>query len=105
MEARARLEAAGCPTRVVSVPCMELFERQDPDYQRAIIGEGGVRIAIEAGVSQGWARFIGEDGVFIGMDSFGASAPQEELYAHFGITADAVVAAAEARLERQTDAA
>ena len=71
MEARARLEAAGCPTRVVSVPCMELFERQDPDYQRAIIGDGGVRIAIEAGVSQGWARFIGEDGVFIGTATKG----------------------------------
>jgi len=105
MDARERLEAAGHPTRVVSVPCMELFERQDPDYQRAIIGEGGIRIAIEAGVSQGWARFIGEDGVFIGMNSFGASAPQEDLYAHFGITADAVVAAAEARLDRKTDAA
>lgn len=105
LEARDRLEAAGHPVRVVSVPCMDLFALQSPDYQRAIIGDAPVRIAVEAGVEQGWARFIGEDGVFIGMDGFGASGPHKALYAHFGITADAVVAAAQARLGRRTDAA
>ncbi|MEQ8401870.1 MAG: transketolase [Roseitalea porphyridii] len=105
LEARQRLEAAGHPTRVVSVPCMELFERQTPDYRRAIIGNAPTRIAIEAGVEQGWRRFLGEDGVFIGMNSFGASGPYKALYEHFGITADAVVEAAQARIARMTDAA
>jgi transketolase len=57
-----------------------------------------VRIAVEAGIRQGWDRIIGSDGIFIGMDGFGASAPAEDLYRHFGITADAIVAAATARL-------
>ncbi|MCT8999250.1 transketolase [Chelativorans intermedius] len=96
--AKALLEARGHPTRVVSVPCFELFEAQDEDYRAAIIGQAPVRIAIEAGVRQGWDRFIGTDGAFVGMSGFGASAPAEELYKHFGITAEAVVAAAEARL-------
>lgn len=105
MQARERLEKNGHATRVISVPCMELFERQPDDYKQAIIGKGGLRIAVEAAVEQGWQRFIGEDGVFIGMHGFGGSAPQEALFEHFGITADAIVAAAEARLHQQTDAA
>ncbi|MEM1378302.1 MAG: transketolase family protein, partial [Pseudomonadota bacterium] len=98
MEARARLEAAGHPTRVVSVPCMELFAKQDAEYRKALTGGDCIKIAIEAGVRQGWDGIIGSDGVFIGMESFGASGPYKELYAHFGITTDAVVAAAEAKL-------
>ncbi len=98
LAARAALEAKGHPTRVVSVPCVELFAGQSLKYRNAVIGSAPVRIAIEAGISQGWERFIGEDGVFIGMDSFGASGPYKELYAHFGITADAAVSAAIARL-------
>jgi len=98
LEAAATLEAEGTPTRVVSVPCFSLFEQQDAAYQAAIIGRGTVRVAIEAGVKQGWERFIGEDGAFIGMSSFGASAPAEVLYEKFGITAAAVVAAVKARL-------
>jgi len=92
------LEAEGTPTRVVSVPCFELFEQQDAKYQATVIGRGTVRIAVEAGIKQGWERFIGEDGAFVGMSSFGASAPAEVLYEKFGITAEAVVAAAQARL-------
>src|SRR5690606_3022995 len=98
VEAKARLEERGHATRVVSVPCFELFERQPEDYQEAIIGSAPVRIAIEAGVRQGWDRFIGPDGIFIGMTGFGASAPAPDLYRHFGITAEAAVKAAEARL-------
>ncbi|MDN2567235.1 transketolase [Aquibium sp. A9E412] len=98
LAARDMLEKKGRPARVVSVPCFELFEAQSPDYQAAIIGEAPVRIAIEAGIRQGWDRFIGVDGVFVGMNGFGASAPYEALYRHFGITAEAAVAAAEARL-------
>jgi transketolase len=95
LAARARLQAHGHPTRVVSVPCFELFEQQSKDYQTAIIGNSKVNIAIEAGIRQGWDRFIGRDGVFIGMHGFGASGPYEKLYEHFGITADAAAAAAE----------
>jgi len=95
LAARDKLQAHGHPTRVVSVPCFELFEQQSKDYQAAIIGNSKVNIAIEAGIRQGWDRFIGRDGVFIGMHGFGASGPYEKLYEHFGITADAAAAAAE----------
>jgi len=63
-----------------------------------VIGKGTARVAIEAGIRQGWDRFIGEDGGFVGMSSFGASAPAEVLYDKFGITAEAVVAEVKARL-------
>jgi transketolase len=98
LDAAKVLEAEGTPTRVVSVPSFELFEQQDAAYQAAVIGRGTVRVAVEAAIKQGWERFIGEDGAFIGMSSFGASAPAEILYEKFGITTDAVVAAAKARL-------
>ena len=98
LAARDQLEADGIGARVVSVPCFELFEAQPADYQEALIGETPVRIAIEAGVRQGWDRFIGSDGAFVGMTGFGASAPDKVLYQHFGITAEAVVAAAKAKL-------
>ena len=101
LEAGKRIEAKGYAVRVVSVPCFELFEEQSEDYQRAIVGNSRIKIAIEAGVRQGWDRFIGNDGVFIGMTGFGASGPYRALYDHFGITADAVVEAAEARLDEQ----
>ena len=98
MNARTTLEAKGIPTRVVSVPCFELFENQTAAYQKALIGTAPVRIAVEAAISMGWERFIGENGTFIGMKGFGASGPINDLYKHFGITAEAVVAAAEAKL-------
>ncbi len=92
------LESEGVPTRVVSVPCFELFFQQPKTYQDSVIGRGTVRVAIEAAVQQGWERFIGEDGAFVGMTGFGASAPAEVLYEKFGITTDAVVAAVKGRL-------
>ena len=98
LEARDRLQAEGVPTRVVSVPCFERFEAQPATYQAKVVGKGTVRIAVEAAIKQGWERFIGEDGGFVGMSSFGASAPFEALYEGFGITTDAVVEAARARL-------
>ncbi|MBI0009170.1 transketolase, partial [Bartonella sp. M0193] len=98
VKARNELENKGIPTRVVSVPCFELFEHQVESYQTALIGTAPVKIAIEAAIRQGWDRFIGRDGVFIGMHSFGASGPIDALYKHFGITPEAVVAAAEAKL-------
>ncbi|MEZ5812316.1 MAG: transketolase [Rhizobiaceae bacterium] len=98
LAARRLLEDAGFPTRVVSVPCWELFERQDEEYRTAMLGNAEVNIAIEAGIRQGWDRFIGREGLFVGMRSFGASAPAEDLYRHFGITAEAAAEAAKARL-------
>jgi transketolase len=101
MEARAKLEAEGIGTRVVSMPCMELFAAQDEAYRRKILPPGPVRIGIEAAVRDGgWDRWLlGERGReakagFIGMSSFGASAPAGELFEKFGITADATVAKA-----------
>ena len=98
LEAKAQLDGMGHATRVVSVPCFELFEEQTEEYRSAIIGRSKVKVAVEAGIRQGWDAFIGSDGIFIGMNGFGASGPYQELYKHFGITADAIVAAAEARL-------
>ena len=95
MAARDQLQAQGIGTRVVSMPCMELFAQQDEKYRKRVLPAGPVRIAIEAAVQQGWDRWlVGERGreakaAFIGMDGFGASAPDKVLYEKFGITADA----------------
>ncbi len=98
MAARQLLQAGSVPTRVVSTPCWELFEQQPPKYRADTIGKAPVRVAVEAAVKFGWERFIGEDGVFVGMTGFGASAPAERLYKEFGITAEAVAEAAKAKL-------
>jgi transketolase len=96
--AREELQAEGIGTRVVSTPCWELFETQPLSYRLETIGGSPVRLAVEAGVRQGWERFIGEDGAFVGMTGFGASAPAERLYREFGITSEAVAAEAKAKL-------
>ena len=104
LSARDVLQGQGIGTRVVSMPCMELFAAQDEAYRRKILPAGAVRVAIEAGVRQGWDRWLlGERGksgreAFVGMTSFGASAPAEVLYEKFGITAQAAAAAAQALL-------
>ncbi|WP_019221135.1 transketolase [Bartonella senegalensis] len=99
VQAHAVLEEKGVPTRVVSVPCFELFAQQSLSYQSALIGDAPIKIAIEAAIRQGWERFIGCDGVFIGMQGFGASGTIDALYKHFGITCENVVAAVEKKLE------
>lgn len=91
--AKAILEADGVGARVVSMPCWRLFDRQDADYRAAVLG-GRPRVGIEAAVRHGWDRYLGDRGAFIGMEGFGASGPYAALYEHFGITPDAVVAAA-----------
>jgi transketolase len=96
--ARDILQGEGIGTRVVSTPCWELFAAQTPAYRASVLGAGTVRVAVEAAASFGWERFIGEDGGFVGMTGFGASAPADRLYKEFGITAEAVVAAAKAKL-------
>ncbi|WP_442581288.1 transketolase [Mesorhizobium sp. ASY16-5R] len=99
--ARTLLQQHGHPTRVVSVPCFELFEEQSEEYKAALIGKAKVKVAIEAGIRLGWDRFIGLDGIFIGMHGFGASGTIEQLYPHFGITAGATVDAVEKRLHKK----
>ncbi len=94
IEAKAMLDKKGIPARVVSVPSMELFNRQSKAVKAKVLGTEKIRIAVEAGVRTGWDQFISTDGKFIGMTGFGASAPAEQLYKHFGITAQAVVKAA-----------
>jgi transketolase len=93
MNAAAQLAEQGVQAAVVSMPCWELFEQQDAATQQAILGSAP-RIGIEAAVRMGWDRWIGSDGTFIGMQSFGASGPAEKLYEHFGITPAAIVNAA-----------
>ncbi|MGV0879330.1 transketolase [Martelella sp. FLE1502] len=95
VEAQKKLSDKGIATRVVSVPCMELFFDQPEDYQKAIIGNSPIKVGVEAGVRMGWDAFIGTDGIFIGMTGYGASGKGEALFEHFGITADAVVKAVE----------
>ncbi|HEY0181393.1 MAG TPA: transketolase family protein, partial [Rhodopila sp.] len=94
VEARAVMQQEGVPTAVVSMPCRLLFEQQDPAYQRAVLGEGTARVAVEAGVEVSWDRYLGFDGRFIGMHEFGASGKIGDVYKKFDITTDAVVRAA-----------
>ncbi len=94
INAQSLLHEQGITARVVSVPCMELFSEQSNKYQNKMIGDAPVNIAIEAGIEQGWHRFLRNDAEFIGMSSFGGSAPAPALYKHFGITAEAVLKSA-----------
>jgi transketolase len=96
LAAKALLEARGLGARVVSMPCWELFAAQDEAYRKKVLPAGPVRVGVEAAVRMGWDRWLmGERGTekkagFVGMEGFGASAPIEALYPHFGITAEAV---------------
>ncbi len=101
VEARKFLRERGISARVVSVPSFELFRKQRPALRDEIIGAAKVNVAVEAAVRQGWDEIVGSDGAFIGMTSFGASAPYKDLYRHFGITAEAVANAALDRLKQQ----
>ena len=96
--AQKQLAERGIATRVVSVPSLELLLAQPADKQQAIIGKAPVKVAIEAAVRWGWDAVIGQDGAFIGMHGFGASAPAKDLFKHFGITAEATVNAVLKRL-------
>ncbi len=90
VQARAMLEKKKIGTAVVSMPSMELFAKQPERYRNGVLGDGTARVAVEAGIRQCWDQWLCPDGGFVGMSSFGASAPAGELYEHFGITADAV---------------
>jgi transketolase len=102
LAARVLLERKGIGTRVVSMPCWELFAAEDEGYRQAVLPKGPVRVAVEAAVRFGWDRWLcGERGAekkagFVGMSGFGASGPIEALYPHFGLTPEAVAAEVEA---------
>jgi transketolase len=93
MEARTLLGKDGIEAAVVSMPCWELFAAQPAAYRQAVLGSAP-RVAVEAAVEFGWERWLGENGAFVGMEGFGASAPAAQLYEHFGITGPAVASAA-----------
>jgi transketolase len=96
--AQQQLAGRGIASRVVSVPSLELLLEQPEERRQALIGKAPVKIAVEAAVRFGWDAVIGADGLFVGMHGFGHSAPAKDLYKHFGITAEAVVGAAEKHL-------
>jgi len=98
VNAQKQLAERGIASRVVSVPSLELLLAQPVERQRAVIGQAPVKVAIEAAVRWGWDAVIGQDGIFIGMHGFGASAPGKDLFKHFGITAEAAVNAVLKRL-------
>ena len=100
VEARKLLNERGVAARVVSVPCFELFRALPAAEREKVLGAAKVKVAVEAAVRQGWDEIIGSDGVFVGMTSFGASAPAKELYKHFGITPEKVADAALGKLGR-----
>jgi transketolase len=101
MAAQRLLAAENVNARVVSVPCFELFLAAPAETRRAVIGDAPAKVAVEAAIRQGWDAIIGSDGAFIGMTGFGASAPYQELYRQFGITAEKVAEAALSKLAKR----
>ena len=104
LKAAEQLEQSGIGTSIVSLPSFELFAQQPLDYRSHVLGPGTVRVGIEAAIRMGWDAVLGTHSDFVGMTGFGASAPADQLYAHFGITADAVVQRAQQLLSRADSA-
>ena len=98
IEAQAELEAAGNSTRVVSMPCTEKFDAQSDEYKNSVLGSAKVYASIEAGTTYGWDKYVGRNGVKIGIDEFGASAPAKDLYKHFGVTKENLIASIKEQL-------
>jgi transketolase len=93
MEAQAKLAEQGVRVRVVSMPSTSVFDRQDAAYRETVLSRGVPRVAVEAGVSDYWRKYVGLEGAVIGIDRYGESAPGQQLFKHFGFTVDNVVAA------------
>ena len=107
VETKEKLYSHGIAARVISMPCLEIFNQQEQSYKNQILGDEKVlKVAIEAGISQGWHQYIGSNGIFIGMSDFGASGKAEDLFKHFGINSDAACEKIVARLKNKikTDA-
>jgi transketolase len=103
VETAEALEGRGIGADVVSMPCWSLFDAQDAAYRRDLLPDGVLKVSIEAGTTLGWERYVGPDGLSIGLDRFGASAPAEDLFKRFGFTAEAIVPHILAALETQGD--
>lgn len=102
LEAGKKLAAEGVGVRVVSLPSWELFDQQQKDYRETVLPpEVKVRIAIEAGTKLGWEHYVGLEGVVVGMERFGASAPSKVLYEKFGITAEHIILTAKELVRRK----
>jgi transketolase len=99
VDAQKMLAEKGVAARVVSLPCWELFDAQPKEYRESVLGKDTLKVAIEAASGFGWERYIGTDGIFIGMKGFGASAPAKDLYKHFGITVEDTVKAVLGKLK------
>jgi len=99
MDVCEKLKSQNLAARVVSVPCVELFNKQNDEYKKSIRGGAKISVAIEAGSELGWHKIIGSDGLFFGMDSFGASAPAKDLFKHFGLTVEAISSSITGRLK------
>jgi transketolase len=94
LEAQQKLESQGIRSRTVSMPSHELFAKESAGYRASVLPAGVIRVAIEAAHPMSWQRWVGDNGVIIGIERFGASAPYKEIYTHFGLTAEKVVEAA-----------
>jgi len=100
VEARTKLEAEGISTRVVSMPCVEWFKDQPKSYREEVLPtKVRARVSVEAGLTSGWREFVGDTGVSVGIDHYGASADYKTLYKEFGITTEAVIEAAKKSME------
>ena len=100
LEAQLELHLEGVGVRVISMPCLELFDQQSESYKSNLLDNSSLKIAIEAGIKQGWEKYIGRKGIFVGMNSFGASAKAEDLYKHFKITKEELVSRIKLKLSR-----
>ncbi len=98
VDAAGKLTEAGVPCRIVSMPCLDLFWEQDEAYQKAVLGSGTLKVSVEAGISGPWVQLTGRRGLNLGVDTFGESAPADEVYDHFGLTTAKIVAKVTAAL-------
>jgi transketolase len=103
MSVAEALEARGIGADVVSMPCWSLFDAQGADYRRDLLPADALKVSIEAGTTLGWERYVGSDGLAIGLDRFGASGPAEDLFKRFGFTVEAIVPRIFAALNPQGD--
>ena len=94
LEAGTLLKEEGINAAVVSMPCMEIFEAQNLEYRNKVLQPGVPVVVVEAAIEQSWGKYLGIDGKFVGMSTFGASAPGKDLFQHFGITVEKVKATA-----------
>jgi transketolase len=98
LKAAEKLEADGITTQVVSAPCLEWLSEQTSEYRESLLPKSALKVSIEAGIAQGWREYVGDNGVIISLDHFGASASAGKLFEEFGFGTDAVVAKIKAGL-------